>query len=206
MCIIWSFLWSESCLFHHFPSKPTYPGDLLKTPHSQAKTLCQKQWCLAPYYLSPEGTKGDPPDFCSSPVWWAHTGPRIVHTCSVLFKCSFTCWSPCKVPVKSQLKQKPSTRSRCRHLLRIARKFALLSTRNCYPFWCRTQWIAGICMEEEGETDLPPSFFPQFPKQGNGLPSSCLHPGWVPVVGTLPSSVAWQEPNLIRVDVGFNLL
>lgn len=129
MCIIWSFLWFESCLFHHFPSKPTYPGDLLKTPHSQAKTLSQKQWCLAPYYLSPEGTKGDPPDYCTSPVCWAHTGPRIVHTCSVLFKCSFTCWSPCKVPVKTQLKQKPSTHSRCRHLLCIAGEVALLSNK-----------------------------------------------------------------------------
>lgn len=89
---------------------------------------------------------------------------------------------------KSRLKQKPSTHSSCRHLLLIARKFALLSnkkplsilmqdTMNCRHLSLRRR---------KGEQICHLIFLPPFPKQGNGLPCSYLHPGWLLVTGTFP--------------------
>lgn len=76
---------SDCCLFHHFPSKPMHPADLLKVPHSQAKHLYQKKWHLALCYLSPEGTKmahliAAPPmpgGHTLTPASFIHTGPRL---------------------------------------------------------------------------------------------------------------------------------
>lgn len=139
-------------------------------------------------------------------IWLLHW-PLHRSYSSVLFKCSFTCWSAFKIQVKSRLTETfhpfklQAFTSHCQEVCSAFKRETAIHFDAGH-----NELQASLSMEEEGETDLPPSFLPLFPKQGNGLLSSYLHPGWLLVMGNCPSSMAWEEPNLIRVDVGFNLL